>query len=488
MKQDSKKQNPLQNQNPPGVFSGSPMQWLIALLASWVASKYSLAKSEKKNFRKQYWSMYQSGQREILRLKKSGLLSNGFEEALDAYKQIIDSPHVNMHPELPIGHQIITRGDIGSSYIIFSDQHIQYSGHRQDLFRESGNQQLYLEIIEKYYDDGFTLVENGDVEDLVVHDPDHPMTESDGPNFKFSCWESHQSWREQRRHWQLTKILEDENNQPLYRMLRKFQDDARLVRTAGNHDYPLQGGGCLEKMREHLGDSFIPPCDYFLLGDAEKRPEIAIAHGHQFDTWNMSPFAGIGGEAVTESLGWAFTGPDRFWDWDPHGMHAMGIKGFNNELVSDQAPMTFIRKLLSTIGIEANIPSIAWEYYGGRGPLMATLTQILSGKQGVKFRHLNEILLCAGLKERFTTPPTLILGHTHEVRHLSTSHKKDQVDWYINSGAAGRFQNLIWGVEVVNGKACVVGWSREAGPGVGKPIRKVFQATDKGDGRALIGI
>ena len=65
---------------------------------------------------------------------------------------------------------------------IFSDHHMGFDGSRHDFFRDSGNSELYAEALTAYADAGFTLVENGDVEELVIHEPAAPPPELADPD------------------------------------------------------------------------------------------------------------------------------------------------------------------------------------------------------------------------------------------------------------------------------------------------------------------
>jgi len=57
-------------------------------------------------------------------------------------------------------------------YVVFSDHHFMPGGHRHDYFNTLGNAKLYRQVLESYYfPQRYTLVENGDVEDLVIFDP-----------------------------------------------------------------------------------------------------------------------------------------------------------------------------------------------------------------------------------------------------------------------------------------------------------------------------
>src|SRR4029077_920944 len=55
-------------------------------------------------------------------------------------------------------------------FVIFSDFHMTDRMNRQDWFFRF-NFKLYLEVLKRYSQDGFDLIENGDVEDLVIFEP-----------------------------------------------------------------------------------------------------------------------------------------------------------------------------------------------------------------------------------------------------------------------------------------------------------------------------
>lgn len=48
---------------------------------------------------------------------------------------------------------------------------------------------------------------------------------------------------------------------------------------------------------------------------------------------------------------------------------------------------------------------------------------------------------------------------------------------YFNTGSAGRFENLVWGLEIVGGQPTLVGWTHRDGPGLGPLERHLFQAS-----------
>ena len=50
-----------------------------------------------------------------------------------------------------------------------------------------------------------------------------------------------------------------------------------------------------------------------------------------------------------------------------------------------------------------------------------------------------------------------MLGHTHEVRAVPSG----PFSRYYNSGAAGRFERLLWALEVTPGAVTIVAWHLE---------------------------
>ena len=93
--------------------------------------------------------------------------------------------------------------------------------------------------------------------------------------------------------------------------------------------------------------------------------------------------------------------------------------------------------------------------------------EVISGDEFVKFRHTDEILLRNKLDLMFDgRPPVLVLGHTHEVRKNAVDEAGRPFHFYANSGAVGRFEKLIWALEIVNGESRVVAWT-------GTPVRRL---------------
>jgi len=119
--------------------------------------------------------------------------------------------------------------------IIFSDLHMG-DGSRQDDFRK--NASLFMHALEFYYfERGYSLVLNGDVEELQ----------------KFRFARIHKKWKK------------------LYRIFHAFYDAGRLYRITGNHDYGLYF------IKDDVFDGdLLSALKFSIHGNT-----IAVFHGHQ---------------------------------------------------------------------------------------------------------------------------------------------------------------------------------------------------------------
>lgn len=59
---------------------------------------------------------------------------------------------------------------LSKGYVVFSDHHLFVAGSDLDKFRQLKNDELYQLALLSYFKSGYTLVENGDVEDLWMRE------------------------------------------------------------------------------------------------------------------------------------------------------------------------------------------------------------------------------------------------------------------------------------------------------------------------------
>lgn len=422
-------------------------------------------------------------------------------------------------PSKRLGYKEVTRLPTqGRKYVIFSDHHYTYKGHRTNFFEESGNLQLYVEALDAYRESDFTVIENGDVEDLVIFDP----TWEPGEVETRKCMDLEELVKQRgtTRQEQLKKILHDPVNAPLIEAYQRLDQDKKLIRVAGNHDYDNQKPEFLALLRE-VYPNLACPSDLVLLDDEKGQSEFVIMHGHQFDLATNPVSAPRFGETISETLGLYYQGPDRNWRWveDWVEQYANGDKAFTSTLVLNKMALTEnIRDRLegkeepldydvdlNPAGANSSIralfedmqgalfeqlfkQTIAWHYFVSASPIKDFTQEVLTGDRFFKYQLLDESWIRDELLRVFPeekSRPTLILGHTHEVRMDSVDpNQGDAFPWYLNTGSAGRFENLIWGVEIEDGVASLVSWSRKSLP-EGPVERRVWQSS-KANGNSYL--
>lgn len=397
-------------------------------------------------------------------------------------------------------------------YVIFSDHHMLDQASRQNFFRtgsggNSGNRDLYVEVLEDYYGvTDYCLIENGDVEELLIYEPVLSEVRGIGD----WSWAEIFDYRETKKLEQLEQIVRD--NPDYYRVIAaSFIARQKYLRITGNHDRDMRDQAVADIVSREAGIDFPRASDVVLLTDGSAF-RYMICHGHQFDTACTPKYAAKSGECFSQASGWAYQGPDRFWrtDEDPIADWVEGRRAFANNLVTDEPdhsdidelPIlgdTFLDPLAEITGdiIDAigalignlntergweNLygKNIAWEYFDNAGdPQKCIDREVKTGRKWFKFRHMNEVRLVNDLQIAFAGQniPTLILGHSHEPRfepgRVVTLTQSEGISFYMNCASAGRFENLIWGIELIDGEPSLISWHRSTGSDA-QPIRTIW--------------
>lgn len=404
----------------------------------------------------------------------------------------------------------IKRLPVSGKYVVFSDLHTMPAGHRHDYFRTFGNHKLYAFILLQYFLKGYTVIENGDAEDLLVPDPTLAEAKEMGRLNLENKFAELETLRLDRRCAQFEAILAcyDADKYKPHRLLAdSFFQNGRFYRTIGNHDDDLTNQRFDTIMTNWLNKTHHTTTPFtayksIVIEDANGAPRFVITHGNQFDKNSTPSTAPRSGELHSECIAWAYEGSDRVWRWPTHTIHwAQNGKTFGNKLVTDSPkPLTDeVKRIISAIGTLDGNPAqllqllngtsdevfkstienlneypIAWEYLLGNTAL-EKLNSVLSKKEFFKYRHTNEVKIAKRWKEIFPSrTPTLVLGHTHEVRFNPIRPDNSVASWYMNTGSAGRFENLIWGLEIDNGVARLISWHFSDGPSGEKTVRLVY--------------
>lgn len=461
------------------------------------ALNYSL-KSGEEPILEELWKLYEEA--EDVADSKTAEIDEEINTAFTTFRQVVQGTPSNKE-----GHRYTkTLAASNRKYVIFSDMHLAPAANRQNWFVQSGNFALYLKVLQEYYDGGFTLIENGDVEELVIFEPTLAEAQRRAEMIDHAdFWQDLNARRQTFRLEQLKSILNDHGSY-YDQIARTFHAAGRYFRTAGNHDQDLQLPE-FQKTLQTVYKGLPQPYDYIMLDDkvyrpgTERSPQFVIAHGHQFDRSTNPRFAPRIGETISECLAWAYQGPDRKWRWlDDVAKWASGAQGFSNNLVSDEYDPKACKGLFDLL--DWNKPewwecmfkhNIAWEYFENSDPKDAITKEMQTGEEYFKVRHLNEVMIAAKLESLFpdgSKRPRLVLGHSHEVRFHPAKAKRlvtedpGTFSYYFNCGTASRFENLIWGLEVVNGTAALVSWNMSSGPRTGTLQRHVYTNLDIGVG------
>ncbi|MFI5045269.1 MAG: hypothetical protein ACHQDC_10775 [Acidimicrobiales bacterium] len=186
-------------------------------------------------------------------------------------------------------------------YLITSDLHRCIPG-RLDWPERQGTKTLYPEVLRRYADDGWHLIENGDVEDYwmvggstwgAVYDLARMANGLAGPTG---------SGRRRLIAEHLDRIVE--NNADTYRLIAdRFLASGRYHRTMGNHDELYANPQHLDALADHLPgvdvvDTILLDSPDATTADGLAGVEAVITHGHMTDAWN-GPGISFLGAAVT---------------------------------------------------------------------------------------------------------------------------------------------------------------------------------------------
>jgi hypothetical protein len=329
-----------------------------------------------------------------------------------------------------------------SSYVVFSDHHLFVRDDPKDAFRQLGNHDLYQAVLAVCYGAGFTLIENGDVEDLWMREESlgEAVREATFDILGFPFGDLLEAdYEDYRIRSQAVKIFE--NNADVYQTIRTlFHNQGRYVRVVGNHDDVWRSQTYLEGLQ--LMYPGLPVYDYVFLGDYQPgvnahgghQPDVIIAHGHQVDGWNTYACR-VAGEGITESGSFfpsMAAGTVKRSDW---GAKLSG-EGLNNVL-----------------------------------------------HEG--FTDINEVEFYKMYHKDFRSqpyPPHFVLGHSHSPRadaclpgwtgRVNQWMDEGKFHEYTNCATAGRWEQLLWCATILNGIVDLEAWTSSE---TGQPQPIVFE-------------
>ena len=205
----------------------------------------------------------------------------------------------------PLREERVRRLGSDQRYLVTSDLHRCVAG-RLDWPRVQRVKELYPRVLERYLDDGWHLVENGDVEDFwmvggstwgAVYDVAGMLEQLNGTlrpgTATAAALVEH-----------LDRVVT--NNEATYEVLRAFGSEDRYHRTMGNHDDAFALPEVAARLAQHVPGAEV--ADTIVLARPGARPtdgvsgvDAFISHGHLTDSWNGPGFALLG-RALTATL------------------------------------------------------------------------------------------------------------------------------------------------------------------------------------------
>jgi hypothetical protein len=358
----------------------------------------------------------------------------------------------------------------GVRYMIFSDTHRDPpvdAEFRIDHFTR--NRGLYLRALSWCDENGYTVLENGDCEELwfePTFDPARRLSKRD----------------------RLQRIVDA--HQDVYDVLARLEGQGRYYRTMGNHDsylwededlrawvaahpaFPaIHGGFVIDGVKTM--DDFLPHIG--LDPDAyTSRQAMLLMHGHQFDFWNCDEHNRLG-KFIANAIGVVADALDDV-AYDFRGIDYQGH------------PLLETWDVLTPVAPFDNWPPAeiarTWaEAIEQRNPYAGTTQDSLVFSE--TFASVMAILMRSGDLSPLNFHVLLCLGHTHNPQSRPWIPYLNQFNpWrdteiagiraferlfsiktrYLNSGTAGWWEHVVWAIEVTEtGQPRLVYWAAEDG-------------------------
>jgi len=342
-------------------------------------------------------------------------------ELLDAFPDVVARVARGVevdHPDLPGRALQVARRPACGRYVITSDLHRSTAG-ALDVPRRQGTDHILDAAMARYAADGWTLVENGDIEDFWVTGGSAYGVVYDVARLVANALPAR--WRRR----VLPEIYGDHldrivaDNEEAYRRIAESFGPERYVRIVGNHDDPLLDPRVVARLRRHLPVTTVYDA---LVLDGPAGAVGVVLHGHQTDAWNLPG---------RDLLG-------KFATW----------------LASAVVDAPFVR---TTPGLPG--PEAAAALVGGRQPDRLMPVGRHLGVNGALY-SLDEVRLWDAWRRRFgfsgaageRRGPALVLGHTHVPLADPVAPGADPADpsgawWaYLNSGC-GVLPEVVTAVE-----------------------------------------
>lgn len=140
--------------------------------------------------------------------------------------------------------------DVSKKYIVFSDFHRGVSDRADDF--KPKNRKTYVHALSYYYNNGYTLIHLGDVEEL-------------------------------KEQFLLKNVVDHQPNESILTSEKLFYQQNRLIKVFGNHDSQWSN---TKTVRKYLEPHFSNVKVYEgVLLEFKESPDVMLVHGHQGYSW-----------------------------------------------------------------------------------------------------------------------------------------------------------------------------------------------------------
>ncbi len=324
----------------------------------------------------------------------------------------------------------VARRDGAGRFVITSDLHRAHPGN-SDWPARQGNRRVYETMLDHYGDDGWTLVENGDVEDLwlgggstygVVYELARMVALGLPRGARAAA---------------LTEVYDEHlrriivNNRSVYDRIDRFVRREAYVRIAGNHDDVWLRPYGRRALAHQLGQDVV---DHLVLTNGTS-PAGLVTHGHQTDAWNAPG---------RDRIGKLFT------SWGS-ALHDAPFLKSQPGMPQPSATVTMLR--------------------GAAPNRLLTMLPLIG--VDLDAQSLDEAKLCRTLRDTPAGRVWLVLGHTHVPLKLpvdATEGPDPSPMKYVNSGA-GILHRAVTAVE----------WDGTDSEAGGEPRLRLVAWHDDGD-------
>lgn len=314
---------------------------------------------------------------------------------------------------------------VEANYAVFSDHHLFVDGE-YNFYENLGNAAIHRWALMQYAGMGYSVIDNGDVEDFWMRGGSakgHILDIADTLPYPYHYAAYVDAAATSAFHAHAVNVFID--NAATYSLVDQlFVANGRYARTIGNHD-DVWDRTDMQLLFDFVYQRPVVANDYILLEDSDtKETRFLIGHGHQADIFNMQ-LCDYAGKLVTEAFSEAT-------EVSPELLGRVKKFQRSKQEWSD----------------ELNYPGF---------------TNQLADFDMSKFVSMDETELYDEIEDEYHDDPAqphLVLGHTHNIKHDAVVPGAARRVWreYSNTGTTGMWEECVTCLEILHGTVMPMIW------------------------------